>query len=96
MTVKYEILVILLHYWKAKKSASSESYRLICEIESPDVLNERTARRYFQKFVNGQTDLRRQECSGRPTVIENSILKDVIECDPNKSTRELSYDFDCS
>jgi [histone H3]-lysine36 N-dimethyltransferase SETMAR len=95
MTVKYEILVILLHYWKAKKSAV-ESYRLICEIEGPDVLNERTARRYFQKFENGQTDLRRQEGSGRPTVIENSTLKEVIECDPNKSTRELSYDLQCS
>ena len=49
MTVKYEILVILIHYWKAKKSAA-ESYRLICEIEGPDVLNERTDRRYFQRL----------------------------------------------
>ena len=54
MTVKYEILVILLHCWKAKKSAA-ESYRLICEIEGPGVLNERTACRCFQKFENGQT-----------------------------------------
>ena len=64
------------------------------------MLNERTARRYFQKFENGQTDLRRQEGSGRPTVIENieniennSTLKEVIRCDPNQSTRELSYDL---
>jgi len=49
MTVKYEILVMLLHYWKAKKSAA-ESYRLMCEIEGPGVLNERTAHRYFQKL----------------------------------------------
>ena len=93
MTVKYEILVILLHYWKAKKSAA-ESYRLICEIEGPDVLNDRTARRYFQKFENDQTDLRRQEGSGRPTVIDNSSL--TIECNPNTSTQELSYDLECS
>ena len=95
MTVKYEILIILLHYWKAKKSAA-ESYRLICEIRGPDVLNERTARRQFQKFENGQTDIRRQEGSDRPTVIENSTLKEVIEFDANKSTRELSYDLECS
>ena len=88
MTVKYEILVIQLHYWKAKKCAN-ESYRLICEIEDPGVLNERIACRYLQKFENGLTDLRRQEGSGRPTVIENSTLKEVIECDPYKSTREL-------
>ena len=58
MIVKYEILVILLHYWKAQTS-TVESYRFICKIESTDVLNERTARHYFQKFENGQTDLRR-------------------------------------
>ena len=91
MIAKYEILVILLHYWKTKKSAT-ESYRLICEIEGPDVLNERTPSSYFQIFKNGQTNLRRQEDSCRPTVIENSTLKEIIECDPNKSKRELSYD----
>ena len=69
---------------------------MICEIEGPDVLNERIARCYFQKFENGQTDLRRQESSGLPTVIENSTLKEIIECDPNKCTRELLYDLECS
>jgi len=39
MTEEYKIMVILLYYWKAKKSAP-ESYRLIREIESSDVLNE--------------------------------------------------------
>ena len=63
MTVKYEILVILLNYWKAKKS------------EVPGVLNKKTSHRYFQKFKNGQTDLRRQEGSGRPTVIDNNHVK---------------------
>ena len=66
--------MILLHYWKAKKSAT-ESYKLICEIEGPNVLNKRTVRLYFKKFENGQTDLRRQEGSGRPIVIDNSSLK---------------------
>ena len=78
MTVKYEIMVILLHYWKAKRSAA-ESYRLICEIEGMVMLNERTVSRYFRKFENGQTDLQIQEGSGRSMVIENSTLKEVIE-----------------
>jgi len=95
MTVKYEILVILLHYWKVKKS-TAEAYLLICEIGGPNVLNKRTARRYFQIFENGQTDLRRQEGSGRLTVIDNSTLKEVIGCYPNKSMRELSYDLECN
>jgi len=53
MNVKYEILVIRLHYWKAKKS-SVETCWLICEIEGPDMFNQRTARRYLQKLENGQ------------------------------------------
>jgi len=69
---------------------------LICDFEGPDVLYERTASRYFQKFENGQTDLRRQEGSGQPTIIENSTPKEVIRCDPNKFARELSYDLECS
>ena len=83
MTVKYDILVILLHYWKAKKS-SAESYRLICQIEDPDMLNKKRACSYFRNFENGQTYLRGQKCSGRPMVIENSTLKDVIECETTK------------
>jgi len=54
----------LYYYITGRRKKSDESYRLICEIEGPDVLNKRTARRYFQKFENGQTDLQRQEGSG--------------------------------
>ena len=43
------------------------------------MLNEKTLRRYFKKFENDQTDLRRQEGSGRPTVIDNNSLKEVIK-----------------
>ena len=32
----------------------------------------------------------------RPTVIANYYLKEVIECYPNKSTQELSYDLEYS
>ena len=34
---------------------------MMCEIEGPHVLNERTARHYLQKFENGQTSLRKQD-----------------------------------
>ena len=85
--MKYEILVILL--LEGKKS--DESYRLICEIEGPDVLNKRTARRYFQKFENGQTDLRRQEgsCYWSTNCFCNSSLKEVLGCDEVNSKKRL-------
>ena len=50
----------------------------MCEIEGLGVFNEWKARRYFQKFENGQTELQRQADSGRPTVIDNSGPKEVI------------------
>ena len=34
-----------------------------------------------------------QEGSSRPNIIDNGRLKEVIEYDPSKSTRELSYNL---
>ena len=60
------------------------------------MLSERTAHHCFRKFENSQTNLRRQDGSGRLSVIDNSSLKEVIECNQNKSTRDISYDLECS
>ena len=49
MTAEYKILVILLYYLKAKKLAT-ESCRLICKIESADIINERIECRYIKKI----------------------------------------------
>ena len=38
------------------KRSAAESYQLICEIEGPDVLNERATRRYFQKWSQTYED----------------------------------------
>lgn len=89
MSTKYEILVVLLHYWKRQLSAA-ESTRLIVEVEGPDALNERTARRWFSKFNSGDTNLQRAQGSGRPMVFKDDDLLDSIESDPSQSSRELS------
>ena len=89
MSTKYEIFVILLHYWKRQLSAA-ESTRLIADVEGPDALNERTARRWFSKFDSGDTSLQRAQGSGRPSLVKDNDLLDSIESNPSQSTRELS------
>ena len=77
MSTKYEILVVLLHYWKRQLSAS-ESTRLIVEVEGPDAINEWTARRWFTKFNSGNTSLQRAQGSGRPLVFKDDELMESI------------------
>lgn len=89
MSPKYEILVVLLHYWKRQISAA-EATRLIVEVEGPDALNERTSRRWFSKFNSGDTSLQRAQGSGRPSVVKDDDLLACVDSDPSQSTRELS------
>lgn len=89
MTVKFEILVILLHYWK-RKMCASEATKIIAEIEGPDEIKESTTRRWFAKFNSGDLSLERKEGSGRPSTIEDDALQTHVECDPSLSTRQLA------
>ena len=49
---KFEIRV-LKHYWKQDYKAAAEARR-ICEVEGEDVVSERVAQRWFQRFNTGE------------------------------------------
>lgn len=89
MTVKYEILVILLHYWK-RKMCAAEATKLIAEIEGPDQIKHSTARRWFAKFNSSDTSLKRKTGSGRSATLEDDALQSYVESDPSLSTRQLA------
>lgn len=95
MAVKYEILVILLHYWKKDMSAS-EAVRHITEVEGPDAINKRTAIRWFAKFKSGDISLKRHPGSGRVSMFDEDLLKESIESNPSKSTRLLAAEVGSS
>lgn len=95
MTVEYEILVLLRHYWKANFTAIKATEK-ICQIEGSDSVNERTARRWFKRFNDGDTSLQRIDGSGRPQEVHNDLVKETIEADPTLSSRKLAEKMEIS
>lgn len=95
MTVSYEILVVLRHYWK-KSCSAAEAAREINRIEGEGLLDERTARRWFQKFHSGDTTLERKKGSGRPSLDIDDALQEAIDSNPAISTRDLAIECGAS
>ncbi|VDO64937.1 unnamed protein product [Heligmosomoides polygyrus] len=50
----------------------------------------RTAYRWNQKFRNGDESLEEHECRGRHSDVDEDKLRDVVEEDPHKGTREIA------
>ncbi|KAK6056814.1 hypothetical protein COOONC_05677 [Cooperia oncophora] len=61
-----------------------------------EALSESQCRRWFQRFKNGNESLEDEEHGSRPQVVDNQVLKSVIELDPCQTTRELATHFGCS
>ena len=53
---KFEIQVLLRFFWKNGLSATVATQE-ICEVIGKDVVSERTIRRWFERFNNGDTSL---------------------------------------
>ncbi|VDP04394.1 unnamed protein product [Heligmosomoides polygyrus] len=50
----------------------------------------RTAYRWYQKFRNGDESLEGHEGRGRHSDVDEDKLRDVVEEDPHKGTREIA------
>ncbi|VDP05540.1 unnamed protein product [Heligmosomoides polygyrus] len=50
----------------------------------------RTAHRWYQKFRNGDESLEEHEGRGRHSDVDEDKLRDVVEEDPHKGTREIA------
>ena len=52
---KFEITVLLMHYWKQDYKAATAARRM-CEVEGDGVVGEPVAQRCFQRFNTGNKD----------------------------------------
>jgi histone-lysine N-methyltransferase SETMAR len=77
-------------------NTASEAVRNICRAIGSDVVSVSTACRWFERFRNKDYSLEDEPKSGRPTEIDLSELKQVIESDPTLSTRAVASKFGCS
>ena len=86
---KFEIRILLKHYWKQDFKAAAAARRIICEVEGEGVVGERVAQRWFQIFNNGEENTKDLPRSGRPIlwIIEN--ISRVLEENPLQVKRKM-------
>ena len=75
-------------------SNAAKAARDICTVYGDEALAERTARRWFTRFRNGNFDLKDADRSGRPIELDESQLDQIIHEDPRLSIRELAKIID--
>lgn len=78
-------------------SNATRTTKNICAVY-PDAMTVRKCQRWFSKFKKGDYDLSDKPRSGRPTILDNDLLKASVEANPCQSTRDLArrYNASCS
>jgi len=71
------------------KKSAAEAHRLVVEAYSHAVLSDRSCREWFQKFKNGEFDVKDKERSGRPKVYEDAELEALLDEDSCQTQKEL-------
>lgn len=89
---KVELRVVYFYEFKLGRTAA-ETARNVNKVWGEGTVNESTVQRWFQKFRNGNFDLTDAKGRGRHEDFNNNHLKDIIEADPRKSTREVATEI---
>jgi transposase len=85
---KYEVRVVLRHYWQKMIKLRQQQKKI--DVEGEGVVNERTAQRWFKRFASGSLSLEDEQRPGRPRICDSEATNEVAEQQPSTSTRRLS------
>ncbi|GFW09020.1 histone-lysine N-methyltransferase SETMAR [Trichonephila clavipes] len=55
-----------------------------------DIINVRTCQRWFSKFRAGDLSLQESDRSGRPSKMNNDVLRSMLENNPHSTSREIA------
>lgn len=86
---------ILRHYWKKGLGAKAAA-KEINIVEGQGTISVTTAKEWFRRFKNGDTSLNDKLRSGRPSIMDNEALRNLVEEQPSTSTRRLSAETGAS
>lgn len=89
---KEDFRIIYFYEFKLGRNAA-ETCRNVNKVWGEGTVNESTVQRWFQKFRNGNFNLKDQKGRGRHGNVNNDELKEIIETDPRKSTREVAKEL---
>ncbi|GFU31087.1 HTH_48 domain-containing protein [Trichonephila clavipes] len=65
-----------------KRSNASVACKNLCAVIGKDIVNVRTCQRWFSKFRSGDLSLQESDQSGRPSKIDNDVLRSMLENNP--------------
>lgn len=92
---KLQIRERLLHEFQLGHSAA-EAKRNICKAVGYKALKQTCAKKWFQRFRNGDSSIEDKSRTGRPIEVSRGAVLEAINNDPTLTTRILSADFGCS
>lgn len=91
-----QLRVIFLFLFKLGRNAA-ETAREVNRAFGPDTANERTVQRWFERFRNGDEGLEDFDRCGGPVLINDDILKNLVEANTRVTVRELALELNvCS
>lgn len=83
---------IFFYEFKLGRNAA-QTARNINKVWGESSVNECTVQRWYQKFRSGNTNLDDEPHARRPSAIDNEKLKQLIEADSRKTTREVAEEL---
>ncbi|GFW57137.1 histone-lysine N-methyltransferase SETMAR [Trichonephila clavipes] len=76
-----------------KGSNASVACKNLCAVFGKDIVNVRTFQRWLTKFQAGDLSLQERDRSGRPSKIDNDVLRSMLENNPHLTSREIAEEF---
>ncbi|GFV88293.1 histone-lysine N-methyltransferase SETMAR [Trichonephila clavipes] len=74
-------------------SNASVACKNLCAVFGKDIVNVRICQRWFSKFRSGDLSLQERDRSGRPSKIDNDVLRSMLENNPHLTSQEIAEEF---